>query len=133
MAFDFVLVGHVNQEAQNPDLELTDFSTDKLINIFHLWGVDPGQVNIFTASDGHGNGNHEVRRYSAAEYYTRAGFKKTNEKILNMRNSNKEYMQAERAISTHKKADWLDLVTMFVLFLLIFMFYCHSMMIVSFL
>ena len=68
-------------------------------------GVDPGQINIFTASDGHGNGNHEVRRYSAAEYYTRAGFKKTNEKILNMRNSNEEYMQAERAITTHKTAD----------------------------
>ena len=102
---DFILAGRVNQETQHPDLELNDFTPDELQNRFRLWGVDPGQVNIFTASDGHGDGDHEVRRYSAAEYYIRAGFKKINEKILNMKNVNEVYMQAERAITTHKTAD----------------------------
>lgn len=102
---DFILAGPKKQESDLPDLTLDDFTAEELNERFCLWGVDPGQINIFTASDGHGTDPHQVRRYSAAEYYTRAGFKRTNKVILNLKNNDEQFLQAERAITTFKTAN----------------------------
>lgn len=102
---DFILAGPKKQESDLPDLALDDFTAEELNERFCLWGVDPGQINIFTASDGHGTDPHQVRRYSAAEYYTRAGFKRTNKVILNLKNNDEQFLQAERAITTFKTAN----------------------------
>lgn len=89
---DFILAVPKRQMGEFPDLDLHDFTTEELNTRFHLWGVDPGQVNIFTASDGHGTGHHQTRKYSTAEYYTRAGFKKTNATILNLKNDDELFL-----------------------------------------
>ncbi|GAA5807717.1 hypothetical protein MFLAVUS_001091 [Mucor flavus] len=72
---DFILAGPQNQTTALPDLEISDFSLEEIGTRFHLWDVDSGQKNIFTASDGHGEEAHQLRKYSAAEYYTCAGLK----------------------------------------------------------
>lgn len=114
---DFILAGPQKQAAALPDLEISDFSLEEINSRFHLWGVDPGQKNIFTASDGHGEEPHQVRKYSAAEYYTRAGFKKTNKRIINLKNEDENFLQAERQITTYKTAN-----------LQIFILYVHSVL-----
>ena len=40
-----------------------------------IWGVDPGQTDIFVASDGDSGNRHRIRKTSTAEYYHLAGFK----------------------------------------------------------
>ncbi|GAA5811856.1 hypothetical protein MFLAVUS_005302 [Mucor flavus] len=92
---DFILAGPQNQAAAFPDLEISDFSLEEIGIRFHLWGVDPGQKNIFIAPDGHGEEAHQVRKYSAAEYYTRAGFKRTNQRIIDLKNEDGNFLQAE--------------------------------------
>ena len=71
---DFLLARTVSQTADLPDLDLTDFTDDELNANFKLGGVDPGQKTIFTASDGHDDNLHQVRKYSTAEYYTRSDY-----------------------------------------------------------
>lgn len=104
-AIDFILAGPRNQDANLPGLELSDFTQEELNENFCLWGVDPGQVNIFTASDGHGDDPHQVRKYSTAEYYTRAGFKQSNKVILESKNGDEQFLRAERDITTYKTAN----------------------------
>ncbi|GAA5809482.1 hypothetical protein MFLAVUS_002890 [Mucor flavus] len=114
---DFILAGPQKQAAALPDLEISDFSLEEIGTRFHLWGVDPGQKNIFTASDGHGEEVHQVWKYSAAEYYTRAGFKRTNQRIIDQKNEDGNFLQAERQITTYKTAN-----------LQIFILYVHSVL-----
>ncbi|GAA5807598.1 hypothetical protein MFLAVUS_000964 [Mucor flavus] len=114
---DFILAGPQKQAAALPDLEISDFSLEEIGTRFHLWGVDPGQKNIFTASDGHGEEAHQVRKYSAAEYYTRAGFKRTNQRIIDLKNEDEKFLQAERQITIDKTA-----------ILQIFILYVHSVL-----
>ncbi|KAG2208512.1 hypothetical protein INT47_010208 [Mucor saturninus] len=70
---DFVIARSISPTAGLPDFELSDFTPEELENNFHLWGVEPGMTNIFTSSDGHGDIPHQIRKYSTAEYYVRAG------------------------------------------------------------
>ncbi|GAA5808661.1 hypothetical protein MFLAVUS_002054 [Mucor flavus] len=102
---DFMLAGPKRQLDKLPDLDLNDFTTEEINENFHLWSVDPGQVNIYTASDGHGTNPHQVRKYSTAEYYTRAGLKITNQHILNYKNANLQLLEAKRQIITFKTAN----------------------------
>ncbi|KAI9250872.1 hypothetical protein EDC94DRAFT_697874, partial [Helicostylum pulchrum] len=92
----FILAGPKNPGANLPDLNLNDFTPRELNENFCLWDADPDQTNIFTASNGHGNDSHQVRKYSTAEYYTRAGFKKSNKTILNLKNGDEQLSEAER-------------------------------------
>ncbi|KAI8065060.1 hypothetical protein BDF21DRAFT_427729 [Thamnidium elegans] len=80
---DFILTVPERQSNKLSNLDLNDFTPEEINERFHLWGVNPGQINIFTASDGHNTNPHQLRKYSTAEYYTRTGFKKTNLHILN--------------------------------------------------
>ncbi|KAI8082116.1 hypothetical protein BDF21DRAFT_417154 [Thamnidium elegans] len=73
---DFILTGPERQSNKLPNLDVNDFTPEEINERFHLWGVEPGQINIFTASDGHDTDPHQLRKYSTAEYYTRTGFKK---------------------------------------------------------
>ncbi|KAG2231243.1 hypothetical protein INT48_006818, partial [Thamnidium elegans] len=73
---DFILAGPERQSDKLPNLDLNDFTPEEINEHFHLWGIDPGQVNIFTASDGYDTDPHQLRKYSIAEYYTRAESKK---------------------------------------------------------
>ncbi|KAI8061398.1 hypothetical protein BDF21DRAFT_429447, partial [Thamnidium elegans] len=73
---NFILAGPERQSNKLPNLDLNDFTPEEINKRFHLWGVDPGQISIFTASDGHDTDPHQLRKYSTAEYYTRTGFKK---------------------------------------------------------
>lgn len=76
-----------------PDLELSDFTAEELNTTFHLWGADPGVKNIYTASDDHGvEDSHQIRKYSTDEYYTRAGYKKTNREIAQIKQDNQELL-----------------------------------------
>ncbi|KAI9247611.1 hypothetical protein EDC94DRAFT_528825 [Helicostylum pulchrum] len=114
---DFILAGPKNPDANLPDLDLNDFTPRELNENFCLWGADPGQTNIFTASDGHGDDSHQVRKYSTAEYYTRAGFKKSNKTILNLKNGDEQLSEAERNIATFKTAN-----------MEVFLLYIHSVL-----
>ncbi|KAI9251136.1 hypothetical protein EDC94DRAFT_651986 [Helicostylum pulchrum] len=114
---DFILAGPKNQKSNLPDLDFNDFTPRKLNENFCLWGADPGQTNIFTASDGHGNDSHQVRKYSTAEYYTRADFKKLNKTILNLKNGDEQLLEAERNITTFKTAN-----------MEVFILYIHSVL-----
>ncbi|GAA5799348.1 hypothetical protein HPULCUR_004762 [Helicostylum pulchrum] len=114
---DFILAGPKNPDANLPDLDLNDFTPRELNENFCLWGADPGQTNIFTASDGHGNDSHQVQKYSTAEYYTRAGFKKSNKTILNLKNGDEQLSEAERNIATFKTAN-----------MEVFLLYIHSVL-----
>jgi hypothetical protein len=58
-----------------PNLDYTDFDKEDL-DIFHLWGSDPGITSIYVSNDGSDKESHQVRSYSTAEFYCRAGFKK---------------------------------------------------------
>lgn len=64
-----------------PDLELEDFSSDGLVEDFHLWAADPGVTQPFVAVDGHGSQPHQVRQFSAKEYYHVAGYDLTQAKL----------------------------------------------------
>ncbi|KAG2235072.1 hypothetical protein INT48_002413 [Thamnidium elegans] len=77
---DFILTGPERQSNKLPNLNVNDFTPEEINERFLLWGVDPGQINIFTASDGHDTDPHQLRKYSTAEYYTRTGFKKKKKK-----------------------------------------------------
>ncbi|KAG2230908.1 hypothetical protein INT48_000020 [Thamnidium elegans] len=70
---NFILAGPERQSNKLPNLDLNDFTPEEINKRFHLWGVDPGQISIFTASDGHDTDPHQLRKYSTAEYYTRTG------------------------------------------------------------
>jgi hypothetical protein len=104
------LAGPKNQAAELPDLDTLDFTTEELGTKFRLWGAEHGMINIFTASDGHDNNPHEVRKHSAAEYYTRAGFKKFNKEILNYKNDDPHFLEVERGIPTLKTANFVQYV-----------------------
>ncbi|GAA5812210.1 hypothetical protein MFLAVUS_005660 [Mucor flavus] len=88
----FILTGPQNQAAALPDLENSNFSLEELEA-------------------------HQVRKYSAAEYYTRAGFKRTNQRIIDLKNEDEKILQAERQITTFKTAN-----------LQIFILYVHSVL-----
>ncbi|KAG2230439.1 hypothetical protein INT48_009185 [Thamnidium elegans] len=102
---DFILAGPERQSNKLPNLDVNDFTPEGINERFHLWGVDPGQINIFTASDGHDTDPHQLRKYPTAEYYTRAGLKKTNLHILNYKNADLQFQEAEQRITTHKTAN----------------------------
>ncbi|KAG2231321.1 hypothetical protein INT48_001257 [Thamnidium elegans] len=70
---DFILTVPERQSNKLSNLDLNDFTPEEINERFHLWGVNPGQINIFTASDGHNTNPHQLRKYSTAEYYTRTG------------------------------------------------------------
>ena len=57
---------------------LTPNEAAKLIRVDSavIWGVDPGQREVFVACDGTTTESHRVRRTSTGEYYQLAGFKK---------------------------------------------------------
>lgn len=103
-AVDFILAGPKKPEVDHVDLSLEDFTPEEISDRFHLWGVDPGQTNIFTASDGNLI-PHQARKYSACEYYTRAGYKKTNINILKFKKADDTFLAAESQISTFKTAN----------------------------
>ena len=97
---DFILAGPKNQAATLPDPDLSDFDVDELANTFHLWG----QTEIFTASDGHTDDAHQIRRYSTDEYYTFAGYKKTNKRILNVKAADANLTRAEQQIRSYENS-----------------------------
>ncbi|KAI8393975.1 uncharacterized protein BYT42DRAFT_477292, partial [Radiomyces spectabilis] len=82
-AIDFVFARRKYEAL--PNLTMDDFTTDKLQGTFQLWGADPGMTEVFVASDGHDENPHQVRKFSTDEFYTVAGFKKTNSKVLNLK------------------------------------------------
>lgn len=102
---DFLVAQTVSQTSDLPDLDLTDFTEDELNTKFKLWGADPGQKTIFTASDGHDNNPHQVRKYSTAEYYTRAGFTRTNKRLEQWKQQDELYLRAERNLLSSKTAN----------------------------
>ena len=81
-----------------PNLELEDFTPDELGNTFRLWGLGPGQKSVFTAVDGHTNDQHEIRKFSTAEFYTFAGYKRTSRRIQDLKNS-PQHLQVRQAES----------------------------------
>ncbi|KAG0193620.1 hypothetical protein DFQ28_004287 [Apophysomyces sp. BC1034] len=75
-----------------PSLALDDIKEEHLAQC-KIWGVDLGVSEIFVAVDGSdagtyedpstaANAPHQVLKFSAAEYFTKAGMKKTNASIL---------------------------------------------------
>ncbi|KAG1439818.1 hypothetical protein G6F56_012160 [Rhizopus delemar] len=73
-AVDVIFSRRTNMDVL-PNLEFEDFTPNELENTFRLWGLDPGQKSVFTAVDGHTNDQHEIRKFSTAEFYTFAGYK----------------------------------------------------------
>ena len=63
---------------QSVQLEFTDFSPAELTQQFGLSGLDPGRTQVFTASWGHGQTSHQVRRCSTKEYTAMSGTKNRN-------------------------------------------------------
>jgi hypothetical protein len=63
---------------QSVQLEFTDFSPAELTQQFGLSGLDPGRTQVFTASWGHGQTSHQVRRCSTKEYNAMSGTKNRN-------------------------------------------------------
>lgn len=87
------------------DVVFLTFATDELNTALHLGGVDPGITNIFIASDDHGDNPHQIRKYSAVEYYTRAGYKKNKQGKLGARTGNPALLDIETDIVTFKTSD----------------------------
>ncbi|KAI8096283.1 uncharacterized protein BX664DRAFT_245291, partial [Halteromyces radiatus] len=53
-----------------------------------VWGVDPGVTEVFVAVDNSDpSERHQVRKFSSAEYYVKAGYKKTNNTICETKQS----------------------------------------------
>lgn len=104
-AVDFIFAKRTNMDVL-PNLEFEDFTPCELENTFRLWGLDPGQKSVFTAVDGHTNDQHEIRKFSTAEFYTFAGYKRTSRRIEELKNSpeHPQIRQAESNLTTSKTA-----------------------------
>lgn len=96
-AVDVIFARRTNMDVL-PNLEFEDFTPDELENTFRLWGLDPGQKSVFTAVDGHTNDQHEIRKFSTAEFYTFAGYKRTSRRIQDLKNS-PQHLQVRQAES----------------------------------
>jgi hypothetical protein len=87
-AIDFIFAESIGEaEEDENDVYISDYH-DFDPSLFRLWGLDPGLNSTFIASDGsnrHDNINadipHEILQMITAEFYCRAGYKKTNRRI----------------------------------------------------
>lgn len=62
-------------------LELDDFVSEEVDGFFRPCAVDPGITNVLTASFGHGGTEHEIRKFSGAEYYATTGSPRRNKEL----------------------------------------------------
>ncbi|KAG0165284.1 hypothetical protein DFQ30_008651 [Apophysomyces sp. BC1015] len=115
-----------NNTEQLPELLPEDFKEWEF-KYLNIWGADPGVSSIYVASNGSDNDvyhgrpdaldedydrtrlltriydEHEIRRFSTVEYYTKAGYKKTMQKI-NMAKTT-AIQTLENGIKTNRTTD----------------------------
>ncbi|CEP07793.1 hypothetical protein [Parasitella parasitica] len=76
-------------------LTLQDLAPESLSHC-KIWGVDPGVKEVFVAVDGSdraiynasevsSNAHHQALQFLSSEYYVKAGFKKTNTRICQLK------------------------------------------------
>lgn len=81
-ATSVTLAKRVGSGMTSIQLDAEDFNEDELNNQFELWGVDPGEKDIFSAANGMGPTRHEQRSFSKKEYYNFAGTMLSRQKML---------------------------------------------------
>ncbi|ORY91372.1 hypothetical protein BCR43DRAFT_518717 [Syncephalastrum racemosum] len=78
---DFILARQRREGEHVKDV--TELAVDEAWqNKYEIWGVDPGVTEVFVASNDHNEAPHQIRKMSAAEFYSIAGYKKSSKKML---------------------------------------------------
>lgn len=102
VAIDFIF----DRPRRRPAEALTPADVAGLVDVNEatIWGVDPGQRDLFVASDGDSNGTHRIRRTSTSEYYFLAGYKAANIKRAKYAANNIQLRQHISAGNSFKTA-----------------------------
>ncbi|KAG0175781.1 hypothetical protein DFQ28_007765 [Apophysomyces sp. BC1034] len=99
-----------------PELTTEDFQPWEL-RYMNIWGADPGVSRVYVASNGSSddvyegesdteNEAHEVRTMSAAEYYTKAGFKMTTKRINSAKTTAIHAFKASSSLTIKDDSKW---------------------------
>lgn len=103
----------MNDNDRLPFLEPEDFDAEDMEKHFKLWGVDPGERDVFNASDGMGTTRHQLRSFSRKEYYDKSGINKSQKKIIQYKKEEVDGVSIENLesrLSSHKTSSYQKLL-----------------------
>ena len=90
-----------------PNLNIENYEEWELNHVVRMWGVDPGDTDVFMAADSTNDmsnqetSTNEIRFFSKAENYVKAEFKKNAFKLIKLK-AERDITPTETTVPTYK-------------------------------